>query len=51
VAHTFRNAGPASSRFLIILPARLDALITELHQALPVDHAAIYRKYRSELLG
>jgi hypothetical protein len=51
VAHTFGNAGPALSRFIIILPARLDALISDLHQASQADHAAIYRKYQSELLG
>ncbi len=50
-AHTFGNAGPARSRFIIILPARLDALINELHESSPADHAAIYRKYHSELLG
>jgi mannose-6-phosphate isomerase-like protein (cupin superfamily) len=50
VAHTFGNAGPARSRFLIILPARLDALISELHRSSPGDHAAVYRKYQSELL-
>ncbi len=50
VPHTFGNAGPARSRFLIILPARLDALIAELHRSNPGDHAEIYRKYQSELL-
>jgi mannose-6-phosphate isomerase-like protein (cupin superfamily) len=48
--HTFGNDGPEPSRFLIILPARLDALISELHQAGPAQHQEIYRKYSSELL-
>lgn len=50
VPHTFGNAGPEPSRFIIILPARLDELISELHRTDPVQHRAIYRKYGSELL-
>jgi Cupin domain len=50
VAHTFGNAGPGPSRFIIILPARLDELIGLLHQADRAEHAAIYRRYESELL-
>ncbi len=50
VAHTFGNAGPEPSRFIIILPARLDELIGLLHEANGAEHAAIYRRYQSELL-
>jgi mannose-6-phosphate isomerase-like protein (cupin superfamily) len=50
VAHTFGNAGPEPSRYLIILPARLDELISKLHEAGPAEHRAIYRRYESELL-
>lgn len=50
VAHTFGNAGPEPSRFLIILPAGLDDLINALHQADPKDHGAIYRRFNPELL-
>jgi mannose-6-phosphate isomerase-like protein (cupin superfamily) len=50
VPHTFGNAGPEPSRFIIILPARLDKLISQLHQADPAKHQAIYREYESELL-
>ncbi len=50
VPHTFGNAGPGPSRFIIILPARLDELISQLHQAGPAEHPAIYRKCQSELL-
>jgi quercetin dioxygenase-like cupin family protein len=50
VAHTFGNAGPEPSRYIIILPARLDELISALHEADSAEHAAIYRRYESELL-
>ena len=50
VAHTFGNAGPEPSRYIIILPARLDEMISLLHEAEKPEHAAIYRRYESELL-
>jgi uncharacterized RmlC-like cupin family protein len=50
VPHTFGNAGPEQSRYLIILSTKLDELITRLHDADPNDHAAVYRLYESELL-
>jgi uncharacterized RmlC-like cupin family protein len=50
VPHTFGNAGLGPSRFLIILPARLDRLISRLHQTDPAEHPAIYRDFESELL-
>jgi mannose-6-phosphate isomerase-like protein (cupin superfamily) len=50
VAHTFGNAGPDPSRYIIILPARLDQMISLLHEADQAEHAAIYRRYESELL-
>jgi mannose-6-phosphate isomerase-like protein (cupin superfamily) len=50
VPHTFGNAGPERSRFIIILPARLDEMISLLHQGDPAGHPAIYRRYESELL-
>ncbi|HTS99804.1 MAG TPA: cupin domain-containing protein [Streptosporangiaceae bacterium] len=50
VPHTFGNAGPGPSRFIIILPARLEKLISQLHQADPAQHPAIYRACASELL-
>jgi mannose-6-phosphate isomerase-like protein (cupin superfamily) len=50
VPHTFGNAGPGPSRFIIILPTRLDEMISLLHQADRAEHPAIYRRYESELL-
>jgi mannose-6-phosphate isomerase-like protein (cupin superfamily) len=50
VAHTFGNAGPEPSRYIIILSARLDEMIGLLHETDRAEHAAIYRRYDSELL-
>jgi hypothetical protein len=50
VAHAFGIAGPEASRYIIILPARLDEMISLLHEADQAEHAAIYRNYESELL-
>ena len=50
VAHTFGSAGTGPSRYIIILPARLDELIAALHAADPAEHAAIYRRHESEML-
>jgi mannose-6-phosphate isomerase-like protein (cupin superfamily) len=50
VPHTFGNAGPEPSRYIIILPTRLDELINQLHSSDPVEHPDIYRRYQSELL-
>ena len=38
------------ARYLIVLTPRLDALIAEVHGAPAAEHAAVYRKYESELL-
>jgi mannose-6-phosphate isomerase-like protein (cupin superfamily) len=48
--HTFGNAGPGPSRFIIILPNRLGELISQLHASDPADHPEIYRRHESELL-
>ena len=50
VPHTFGNAGPEPSRFIIILPARLEELINQLHESSPAEHPDIYRRHQSELL-
>jgi mannose-6-phosphate isomerase-like protein (cupin superfamily) len=49
-AHTFGNAGPEPSRYILILPTALDELIRLLHQGNRPDHAAIYARYASRLL-
>ncbi len=48
VAHTY--AASDTARYLIILTPRLHALIAALHAAPQQDHAAIMRKYQSEVL-
>lgn len=50
IPHTFGNAGPAPSRFIIIVPNRLDELISRLHETNRSEHPAIYESYASELL-
>jgi uncharacterized cupin superfamily protein len=50
VPHTFGNAGLGPSRFIMILPTRLDRLISRLHQSDRAEHPAIYRDFESELL-
>jgi uncharacterized cupin superfamily protein len=50
VAHTFGSAGAEPSRYVIILSARLDELISQLHAADQAEHAAIYRRHESEML-
>ncbi len=50
IAHTFGNAGPEPSRYVIILPSRLDALIARLHEVDRADHPAVYAEYESQLL-
>ena len=48
-AHSYWNAGAERARYLIVVPPRLMALVDELHGG-PGDHAAIFRRYDSELL-
>lgn len=50
VAHTFGNAGPGPSRYVIIMTARLQELISRLHEVPADDHAAVYREFASTLL-
>jgi mannose-6-phosphate isomerase-like protein (cupin superfamily) len=49
-AHTFGNAGPGPSRYIFVLPTRLDELITRLHEVGEAEHAAVYARYASRLL-
>jgi mannose-6-phosphate isomerase-like protein (cupin superfamily) len=48
--HTFGNAGPGPSRYIMVLPARLDELISRLHEVDGAQHAAVYARYASRLL-
>jgi mannose-6-phosphate isomerase-like protein (cupin superfamily) len=50
VPHTFGNAGPEPSRYLIVMPARLQEMISRLHEVEPSEHAAVYEQYDSQLL-
>jgi mannose-6-phosphate isomerase-like protein (cupin superfamily) len=49
-AHTFGNAGPEPSRYILILPAGLDELIRLLHEGNQADHAAVYARFASRML-
>lgn len=40
-----------STSYLIILPPRLDSLINDLMQTPSGQHAEVFRKYASEILG
>lgn len=48
--HSYWNAVPTLTRYLLIVPPRLMALVDELHSG-GGDYAAIFRKYDSELLA
>ncbi len=50
VPHTFGNAGPEPSRYLIIMPAKLQEFVSKLHETPREEHADLYRAYDSELL-
>ena len=50
VPHTFGNAGPDPSRYLIVMPTRLQEMISMLHQVDPTERAAVYEQYDSQLL-
>lgn len=49
-AHTFGNAGPEPSRYILILPTRLDDLISRLHVVDSPERAAVYADHESRLL-
>lgn len=48
--HTFGDAGQGPTRYLIIAPARIDALIAALHVTDRSQHPDVYRAHASELL-
>ena len=47
--HTY--SANASARYLVILTPRLNELISELHRSPYETHAAIMKKYKSEILN
>jgi mannose-6-phosphate isomerase-like protein (cupin superfamily) len=49
-AHTFGNAGPEPSRYILILPSRLDELISRLHEVDRSEHVAVYARYASRIV-
>lgn len=50
VPHTFGNAGPEPSRYVIVMTPRLQQLISRLHEVPAADHGAVYREFESTLL-
>jgi mannose-6-phosphate isomerase-like protein (cupin superfamily) len=48
--HTFGNPGPGPVRYLIVTSTRLNEMIADLHRVDRSEHAAIFRRYGSELL-
>lgn len=50
MAHTFGNAGPAPSRYIMVLPSRIDELISRLHEVDAAEHPAVYARFASRLL-
>jgi mannose-6-phosphate isomerase-like protein (cupin superfamily) len=50
VPHTFGNSGPEPSRYLIIMPTRLQEMISRLHEVDPSEHPSVYEQYDSRLL-
>ena len=50
VPHTFGNAGPDPSRYLIVMPTRLQEMISRLHEVDPDERASVYEQYDSQLL-
>ncbi|HVF32619.1 MAG TPA: cupin domain-containing protein [Acidimicrobiales bacterium] len=50
VPHTFGNAGPEPSRYLIIMPTRLQEMISKLHVVDAAEQASVYEQYDSQLL-
>lgn len=50
VPHTFGNAGPEPSRYVIVMSTRLQQLIAKLHLLPAAEHAEVYRAFESTLL-
>ena len=50
VPHTVGNAGPDPSRYLIVMPTRLQEMISKLHEVDAAERASVYEQYDSQLL-
>lgn len=51
MSHTFGDAGPDPSRYLIIMPTRLQEMISKLHEVdVVAGRASVYEQYDSQLL-
>src|SRR5205823_3299883 len=51
VAHTFWNAGDGRARYLIVMTARIAALVEAIHEPGALDDPpALFRRFESELL-
>jgi mannose-6-phosphate isomerase-like protein (cupin superfamily) len=48
--HSYWNAQPGRTRYLIVMPRRLADLIEAVHAEGAIGYAAIFRHYESELL-
>jgi mannose-6-phosphate isomerase-like protein (cupin superfamily) len=49
--HTYRNASDRSTRYLLVMTRRIHDLVEALHAPGARDFEAMFREYRSELLG
>jgi mannose-6-phosphate isomerase-like protein (cupin superfamily) len=50
VAHSYWNAGGGPARYVLVMTARVAALIDELHSPGACDYHEIFRRHASELL-
>jgi mannose-6-phosphate isomerase-like protein (cupin superfamily) len=49
--HTYRNVAETPTRYLIVMTRRIHELIEALHAPGAGDFEAMFREYRSELIG
>ncbi|HEV2590489.1 MAG TPA: cupin domain-containing protein [Gaiellaceae bacterium] len=50
VAHSFWNAGDGAARYVIVMPARVAALVAAIHEP-GADPRALFPRFASELLA
>ena len=49
-AHSYWNAGDGPARYVLVVPPRIQRLITALHEPGAGDYAAVFQAHASELL-